>query len=46
MATITGRVDTLVDALHSAPKTLRWKARAAVGTRVPWYATPEEVQRG
>jgi hypothetical protein len=30
-------------AIETAPKTLRWKARARVGERVRWYETPEET---
>jgi len=30
-------------ALAAAPKSLKWRARAKVGRRVPWYDLPEEV---
>jgi hypothetical protein len=30
-------------AIDAAPKSLRWKARAAVGERQQWYELPEEV---
>jgi hypothetical protein len=43
---IAQRIDALRTALYDAPKSLRWKARATVGERMPWYNTPEEVQRG
>jgi hypothetical protein len=33
----------LVKAVETAPKSLRWKARAKVGDRVRWYETPEET---
>lgn len=39
------RINVLRTALESAPKTLGWKARAAVGERFRWYNLPEEVQR-
>ena len=42
---ILGRVEALRSALEKAPKSLGWKARAAVGERVQWYNLPEEVQR-
>jgi len=29
--------------IDQAPKTARWKLRARIGDRVPWYAEPEEV---
>ena len=35
----------LLDAIAAAPKSLGWKARAAVGERIQWYETPEEVGR-
>ena len=43
--TIRGRADELRQALGAAPKSLRWKLRARVGERVPWYDLPEEVKR-
>jgi hypothetical protein len=46
LARINENIDGLQAALQAAPKSLRWKARAAVGERVQWYAVPEEVQRG
>ena len=30
-------------ALTQAPKSVRWRARARIGRRVPWYELPEEV---
>src|SRR5262245_45511819 len=33
----------LSKAVETAPKTLRWKARAKVGERVRWYEMPEEA---
>ncbi len=38
------QVAALLDAIGSAPKSARWKARARVGERVRWYETPEEVR--
>jgi hypothetical protein len=43
--TIRERLATLQAAVDHAPKTLGWKARAAVGKRVRWYEEVEEVQR-
>ena len=37
------RVDEVDDALRSAPKSMRWKARSVVGRKTPWYELPEEV---
>jgi hypothetical protein len=33
-------------AIDEAPKSTRWKLRARVGDRVPWYEEPEEVGHG
>jgi hypothetical protein len=38
------QVDRLRTAIDTAPKSLRWRARARVGERVRWYETPEEVR--
>jgi hypothetical protein len=43
---IIERLGLLRTSLDSAPKSLKWKMRAAVGERVQWYELPEEVQRG
>jgi len=37
------QVSGLRDAIDAAPKSARWRLRARVGERVPWYAEPEEV---
>ena len=37
------RLAQLDAGLQSAPKSLRWKARAKVGRKVKWYELPEEV---
>jgi hypothetical protein len=44
--TIIERMTVLRSALDAAPKSLKWKMRAAIGERVQWYQLPEEVQRG
>jgi len=43
---IGGQLTSLRQALEAAPKSTRWKMRARVGDRVPWYELPEEVRRG
>lgn len=43
--TIKRRLISLQKAMDDAPKTLAWKMRARVGTRVRWYEEVEEVQR-
>ena len=40
VASAAGR---LGEAMATAPKSLRWKARARLGERMPWYELPEEV---
>jgi|SRR5579859_1928935 len=44
--TIAERLTVLKLALDETPKSLLWKARAAVGEKVKWYDLPEEVKRG
>lgn len=34
----------LLEAIEAAPKAMKWKARAVVGERTPWYDTPEEPE--
>jgi hypothetical protein len=43
---IAERVASIHRALGAAPKSFGWKARAAVGRRVPWYELPEEIGGG
>lgn len=40
---VAARIRTVLTALDGSRKTARWKARAMVGRRVPWYELPEEV---
>lgn len=44
--TIPARIGELRQAIDAAPKSLKWKTRAALGERVKWYELPEEVKRG
>jgi hypothetical protein len=34
---VQARIDALLDHIKAAPKSMRWKARARVGTKVRWY---------
>ncbi len=43
--TIKRRLVAIEKAMDEAPKTMAWKMRARVGTRVRWYDEVEEVQR-
>ena len=45
MQTARTRLATIQKAMDEAPKTMAWKMRAKVGTRVRWYEEVEEVQR-
>jgi len=40
------QVTALRRAIDDAPKSTKWRLRARVGERVPWYADPEEVAHG
>ena len=40
---VAQRIEVITSALAAAPKSLKWRARAKVGRRVPWYDLPEEV---
>ncbi len=40
------RVEQLRHAIDEEPKSMRWRARARVGERVPWYELPEDPRRG
>ena len=35
------RIDSLQSAIEATPKTMKWKARARIGTRATWYELPE-----
>jgi hypothetical protein len=40
---IAGRAAQIAGLLDAAPKGLKWRARARIGRRLPWYELPEEV---
>ncbi len=44
-AATVARAQELTSAVTSWPKGLRWRMRAAVGTRLRWYEEVEEVER-
>ena len=44
-ASVAQQVAALTAFLDQSPKTLAFKMRAAIGERVRWYETPEEVER-
>jgi hypothetical protein len=41
---VGSRLDELWSAIEGQPKPLKWKLRARVGDRMPWYELPEEVR--
>jgi hypothetical protein len=43
---VLSRVRQIASVLESVPKSMAWKARSLVGTRVRWYAEVEEVDQG
>ena len=43
---VLSRIQTIASAIESAPKSMAWKARSLVGTRVRWYSEVEEVDQG
>ena len=42
-AAVTERAQAIQQAIDEPGKSLRWKARARIGRRTPWYELPEEV---
>jgi hypothetical protein len=42
---VGARIDALLAAIETAPKSRGWRRRAKVGERKPWYELPEEVAR-
>jgi hypothetical protein len=40
------QLDRIRAAIDEAPKTTRWRLRARIGDRMPWYEEPEEVGHG
>jgi hypothetical protein len=40
------QLGALSAAIEAAPKSTRWRIRARVGERMPWYEEPEEVGHG
>jgi len=43
---IASKIDKLLGIIENEPKSLRWKIRAKIGTRMKWYEEVEEVIRG
>jgi hypothetical protein len=45
LETIRQRLAAIQQAMEAAPKSMAWKLRAKIGTRVRWYQEVEEVRR-
>lgn len=43
---LAAQVDQLGRTIDAGPKSTRWKLRARIGERAPWYELPEEVGHG
>ena len=43
---LLAQIDALASAIDTAPKSTKWKLRARVGERMPWYEEPEEIGHG
>lgn len=46
MEKVNLRAQKLLEMIDAAPKTIKWKIRAKIGKRMPWYNLPEEAKRG
>jgi hypothetical protein len=42
---VRSRIQRVAEQLDKEPKTMKWKARAAVGEKVVWYELPEQEQK-
>ena len=42
---IKNKINIIMDAIEKRPKSLKWKLRAKMGDRIPWYRLPEEKKR-
>ena len=42
---VRSRIDEIVQHVEAAPKSLRWKLRSTIGTRMRWYEEVESVER-
>lgn len=42
---VLNKVSLLRDRIEREPKSMRWRMRAKIGTRIPWYRDVEELSR-
>jgi hypothetical protein len=43
---VQDKIDDILQRMEAAPKSLKWKARARIGTKVKWYEDVGDVHRG
>jgi hypothetical protein len=43
-ATVQSRIEKLLESVENTPKTLRWKLRSKIGTRMRWYNEVTETK--
>jgi len=43
---VTSKINKIQKIIEEEPKSLKWKLRAKIGTRIKWYEEVEEVVRG
>jgi hypothetical protein len=43
---VQGKIDDILQRMEATPKSLKWRARARVGTKVKWYEDVGDVHRG
>ena len=43
---VRAKIGELIGQMDAAPKSLRWRLRSAIGTRVRWYDQVDDVHRG
>jgi hypothetical protein len=41
---VNGRIDRIKKAIEETPKSLKWKLRAKIGTKVKWYQEVDELE--
>ncbi len=42
---VSRRIDAILEAMETTPKTPAWRLRARIGRRLEWYELPDEVNR-
>lgn len=43
---VSTKIDKILEYIDKEPKTMKWKWRAKIGTKVKWYREVEELSRG